>query len=254
MTGSGSLILSTSKSNVDGGTDPSAPANEEEANRTISMLAGTADLLKFSRLLLLLSEAISVSTAVGGAGVLAAPTPAARAPGAAKPAKSVTAAKPVSAAKLTPAEKSVPADITTPVMKSTPVEKSVPVEMLTPADKWTPTTATVSTVSKSVPVTVPETGPETDAGDAASVENSPLKKEEDPETARGQCDSAGSGRKKNPELVLGAVTGMVIGSGLLTPARSTRAKSLGTPHSVGKPRSSSPPLRPNLRAIDICPE
>ncbi|CAB1097751.1 unnamed protein product [Ectocarpus sp. CCAP 1310/34] len=37
---------------------------EEEANRTIAMLEGTAEFLKFSRLLLLLSEAISVSNSV----------------------------------------------------------------------------------------------------------------------------------------------------------------------------------------------
>lgn len=50
--------------------DGRSVAVEEEANRTISMLAGTAELLKFSRLLLLLSEAISVSASVqpGGSG------------------------------------------------------------------------------------------------------------------------------------------------------------------------------------------
>lgn len=50
--------------------DGRSVAFEEEANRTISMLAGTAELLKFSRLLLLLSEAISVSASVqpGGSG------------------------------------------------------------------------------------------------------------------------------------------------------------------------------------------
>ncbi|CAM9680452.1 unnamed protein product, partial [Hapterophycus canaliculatus] len=37
---------------------------EEEANRTIKILMGTAEFLKFSRLLLLLSEAVSVSASV----------------------------------------------------------------------------------------------------------------------------------------------------------------------------------------------
>lgn len=49
-----------------GGKDTilSGGPQEDEANRTITMLAGTAELLKFSRLLLLLSEAISVSASV----------------------------------------------------------------------------------------------------------------------------------------------------------------------------------------------
>ena len=42
-----------------------ASKEEEEAARTISMLSGTAELLRFSRLLLLLSEAISVSSSAG---------------------------------------------------------------------------------------------------------------------------------------------------------------------------------------------
>lgn len=59
-----------------GGNKATAPAaavtvagweEEEEANRTIKILMGTAEFLKFSRLLLLLSEAVSVSTSVAAA-------------------------------------------------------------------------------------------------------------------------------------------------------------------------------------------
>ncbi|CAM9911382.1 unnamed protein product [Scytosiphon promiscuus] len=58
------------KSTVSAAVVPATAAvreEEEEANRTIKILIGTAEFLKFSRLLLLLSEAISVSASVAAA-------------------------------------------------------------------------------------------------------------------------------------------------------------------------------------------
>lgn len=63
--GAGSPFRDTGGGGMD---DPPRGVQEEEANRTITMLAGTAELLRFSQLLLLLSEAISVSASVAGTG------------------------------------------------------------------------------------------------------------------------------------------------------------------------------------------
>ncbi|CBJ48903.1 hypothetical protein Esi_0057_0075 [Ectocarpus siliculosus] len=60
------------KAAADAAAAVAALREEEEANRTIAMLAGTAEFLKFSRLLLLLSEAISVSNSVTSTNAAAA--------------------------------------------------------------------------------------------------------------------------------------------------------------------------------------
>lgn len=49
-----------------GSNNVSAQEEEEASTRTISMLSGTAELLRYSRLLLLLSEAISASSMATG--------------------------------------------------------------------------------------------------------------------------------------------------------------------------------------------
>lgn len=224
-------MAASSKANADSGRrgdiefSPSTGCSEEEAKRTISMLAGTAELLKFSRLLLLLSEAIAASTppeksssgsdASGDMGMNR---------------EIAAAAAKTMAGISTPVTRSVPRTIPATVPEASMVAESSESSVVIPENStmMTPETA---------PGSESETDSATDSG-------------RDSLTGRqvdSVSDSVSDSRKSRDSTEGSGPIGFGLGS-IGTIQTPSRARS-------GKGRSSSsPPLRPKIRSIDICPE